>query len=158
MIIVERLTPSEVLLTLVAAKDDIVRVGLGRGAIHTVAEGVEEATTERFARILTYRDVVSEPSRADITICCDICHVVAPKADDVILVVPVPAVFERHTDLIRTLGCRQRRITVRVTVVPNLYLLDLIEIVASIESYHFHVWLREFAVRTGSTSKQKMIR
>src|SRR5262249_15133637 len=49
-------------------------------------------------RSLPDRYVVAEPGRADVAAGRDICHEIAPKSDNVILVIAVATVLERKAD------------------------------------------------------------
>src|SRR5215467_5462573 len=79
------------------------------------------------------RHVLSKAIGPRVAVCCDVGDEVSPEADYMVLVIPVPAVFEGHSQFAGAGIAGKCGIGEGVAVVPNLHLLHLAEVVGAIK-------------------------
>lgn len=105
----------------------------GRIGINAKTECIEEVTGIFGGdRLLTDGQVVSEPRIARVASRSDINDEIAPEPDDVVFVVPVATIVQRKADFAGALIGSQGGVSKCITIVPNLHLLDSVEVVAAV--------------------------
>ena len=101
--------------------------------------------------------VVAETCRADGAPSRDVGDEIAPETDDMVLVIASAAELKRHADFRGAAILGQCRICERVIRIPHLHLLDLSEVVASVERYHLDVRLGEVAVGASAPGEPERV-
>src|SRR5215831_2544902 len=145
------------------AKENISHIGLLPGVwrslfIHSPAEGCEEVAGVVLGwRRTADRHVLSKAIGPRVAVCCDVGDEVSPEADYMVLVIPVPAVFEGHSQFAGAGIAGKCGIGEGVGVVPNLHLLHLAEVVGAIKRDDLDVRLLEIVVGASRPPEPELI-
>src|SRR5262249_36090795 len=97
------------------------------------------------------------PGGADGAARGDVGDEVAPKADHVVLEVAAAPELERQADLLGAGVGGEVRVAEGVALVPDLDLLEPVEVVAPVEGHHLEVGLPEALVRAGVPGEPDLV-